>query len=33
MLELVPDADGPPIISLVDDNVIRTAALATAGAS
>jgi hypothetical protein len=33
MLELVPDADRPPIISLIDDNVIRTAALATAGAS
>ncbi len=33
MLELVPDADGPPIISLIDDNVIRAAALATAGAS
>jgi hypothetical protein len=33
MLELVPDADRPPIISLIDDNVIRAAALATAGAS
>jgi hypothetical protein len=33
MLELVPHADGPPIVSLIDDNVIRTAALATAGAS
>jgi hypothetical protein len=33
MLELVPDADGRPMISLVDDNVIRAAALATAGAS
>ena len=33
MLELVPDADGPPIVSLMDDNVIRAAALATAGAS
>ncbi len=33
MLELAPDADRPPIISLIDDNVIRTAALATAGAS
>jgi hypothetical protein len=33
MLELVPAADRPPIISLIDDNVIRTAALATAGAS
>jgi hypothetical protein len=33
MLELVPDAERPPIVSLMDDNVIRTAALATAGAS
>jgi hypothetical protein len=33
MLELVPSADGPPIVSLIDDNVIRTAALAAAGAS
>jgi hypothetical protein len=33
MLELVPDGDGPPIVSLIDDNVIRAAALATAGAS
>jgi hypothetical protein len=33
MLELVPGADGPPMISLIDDNVIRAAALATAGAS
>jgi hypothetical protein len=29
MLELVPDADGSPIVSLIDDNVIRAAALAT----
>jgi hypothetical protein len=29
MLELVPDADRPPIVSLIDDNVIRAAALAT----
>jgi len=28
MLELVPDASGPPIVSLIDDNVIRAAALA-----
>jgi hypothetical protein len=33
VLELVPDADRPPIVSLIDDNVIRAAALATAGAS
>ncbi|HST34139.1 MAG TPA: PP2C family protein-serine/threonine phosphatase [Solirubrobacteraceae bacterium] len=29
MLELVPDADRSPIVSLIDDNVIRAAALAT----
>lgn len=33
LLELAPDADGRPIASLVDDNVIHAAALATAGAS
>ncbi len=33
MLELVPDGDRQPIVSLIDDNVIRAAALATAGAS
>ncbi|MFI4990713.1 MAG: PP2C family protein-serine/threonine phosphatase [Solirubrobacterales bacterium] len=33
LLELAPDADGRPIASLVDDNVIHTAALAPAGAS
>jgi hypothetical protein len=33
MLELVPDAPGQPIVSLIDDNVIRAAALAAPGAS
>jgi hypothetical protein len=33
MLELVPDASGAPIVSLIDDNVIRAAALATPRAS
>jgi hypothetical protein len=33
MLELVPDGDRQPTVSLIDDNVIRAAALATAGAS
>ena len=33
MLELRPDADGRLVASLVDDNVIHAAALATAGAS
>jgi hypothetical protein len=33
MLELVPGAEGPPIVSLIDDNVIRAAALAAPGAS
>ncbi len=33
MLELVPRADGPPTVSLLDDNVIRAAALTAAGAS
>jgi hypothetical protein len=33
MLELVHGADGRPLVSLVEDNVIHAAALATAGAS
>lgn len=33
MLELAPDADGRPIASLVDDNVIHAAVLAASGAS